>query len=79
MIPATFDSMDPNQLRSLNCFVLGGREDEVFTVEIEKSKNLSILKDLIKEKMAHDLNDVDASDLELLNVSLPVSKIAPCE
>jgi hypothetical protein len=45
----------------------------VFTVEIEKTKNVSILKDLIKEKKARLLSHVDASDLELTQVSLPVN------
>jgi len=44
----------------------------VFTVEIEKSKNVSILKDLIKEKNAPHLNKVAAKDLDLTQVSLPV-------
>jgi len=63
---------DPTQLFSLNCFVLGGDSSEVFTVEILKTKNVSILKDLIKEKQSHRLNHVDASELILNQVSLPV-------
>jgi hypothetical protein len=65
-------SMDP---RSLNCFVLGGRGDQVFTVKIPRNDNVSILKDLIKEKKAHDLDHVDASNLELWKVSLPVDTL----
>jgi len=57
---------------SLNCFVLGGNSSEVFTVEILKTKNVSILKDLIKEKQPRRLNHVDASELILSQVSLPV-------
>ena len=57
---------------SLNCFVLGGDSSEVFTVEILKTKNVSILKDLIKEKQSPRLNHVVASELILSQVSLPV-------
>jgi hypothetical protein len=63
--------LDPTQLLSLNCFVLGDDLNKAFTVEIEKTKNVSILKDLIKEKKAFLLNHVDASDLDLWNVSIP--------
>jgi len=61
---------------SLNCFVLGDDEDQVFTVEIETNKNVSILKDLIKEKKAPHLNHVAASDLELWNVSFPIDNLS---
>jgi len=41
-------------------------------VKILKTKNVSILKDLIKEKKVYCLNHVDASELNLTQVSLPV-------
>ncbi len=44
----------------------------MFTVKIPKTENVSILKKMIKEENAHLLNHVDASDLELSQVSLPV-------
>lgn len=44
-----------------------------FTVEIQKTKNVSILKDEIKKKRARRLSDVDASDLELFQVSIPTN------
>ena len=56
----------------LNCFVLGDKEDNVFTVEISKNKNVSILKDEVKKKKAPHLNHVAASDLELWEVSFPI-------
>jgi len=43
-----------------------------FTIKIPKTENVSILKDLIKEKKAHDLNHVNALKLILSQVSLPV-------
>jgi len=56
----------------LNCFVLGDNENNVFSVEIAKNKNVSILKDEIKKKKVHLLDHVDASDLELWKVSFPI-------
>jgi hypothetical protein len=56
----------------LNCFVLGDDEERVFPVEIAKDKNVGILKKLIKEEKARLLNDVDASDLDLWTVCLPI-------
>src|SRR5258708_7178102 len=46
--------------------------NETFTVKIPKTENVSILKDLIKEKKAPDLDHVAASKLNLTLVSLPV-------
>jgi hypothetical protein len=65
---------DPAQLLSLNCFLLRVDEkpNQFFTVEILKTKNVSILKDLIKEKQSPRLNHVVASELILSQVSLPV-------
>ena len=56
----------------LNCFVLGDKEDNVFTVKIPKTDNVSILKKLIKEENPHTLDRVDAKDLELWEVSFPI-------
>ena len=57
---------------SLNCLVVGDDPDRTFTVEIPKNKNVSILKDLIKEKKARHFDHVAASDLDLWQVSLPI-------
>jgi hypothetical protein len=62
---------------SLNCFVLGGDSPEVFTVEIQKTKNVSILKRLIKEEQSPRLNHVVASELTTWKVSLPADAITP--
>ncbi|KIL56169.1 hypothetical protein M378DRAFT_201035 [Amanita muscaria Koide BX008] len=62
---------------SINCFVLGGDSSEVFTVEIPKTKNVSILKRRIKEEQSPRLNHVAASDLIAWKVSLPVDIITP--
>ena len=63
--------LDPTQLLSLNCFVCGDDLKKVFTLKIPKTKNVSILKSLIKEKKAPHLDHVAASDLDLWNVSIP--------
>ena len=60
----------PRQLLKLNCFVQGDDLQSGFIVEIEKTKAVSNLKDLIKEKKASFLKDVDASHLDLFHVSL---------
>jgi Crinkler effector protein N-terminal domain len=62
--------LDPTQLLSLNCLVVGDDLKKVFTVKIPKTENVSILKDLIKEKKAPHLDHVAASDLDLWNISL---------
>ncbi len=57
---------------TLNCLLLS--EDpkrHVFTVEIPETKNVSILKELIKAKKARHLSQLDASDLILWKVRLP--------
>ena len=50
---------------SLNCLVLGDELEKIFTVKIDKTENVSILKDLIKEKKAPHLDHVAASELDL--------------
>jgi hypothetical protein len=65
----TAAALNPTQLLSLNCLVVGDVLDRMFTVEIPKTENASILKKLIKEKKAPHLNHVAASDLDLWQVS----------
>ena len=69
-IPLEGKALDSTQLLSLNCFVLGDDLKKVFTVEVQKDKNVSILKKLIKEEKACRLEHIDASDLDLWNVSI---------
>ena len=71
--------LDPTQLLSLNCLVLGDDLKKVFTVKIDKTENVSILKKLIKEEKASRLKHVDASDLELWSVSIPTDDNADVE
>jgi hypothetical protein len=60
------------QLLSLYRFVFGDQLDQRFTVKIPKTENVSILKDLIKEKKASNLDHVSASKLILSQALLPV-------
>jgi len=57
---------------SLNCLVLGDDPKKWFTVEIDHNKNISILKGMIKGEKANLFKGVDASDLELFQVSIPI-------
>ena len=74
-LPLTFRSL-PMSL-SLNYLVVGDNPDRIFTVEISKNKNISILKKLIKvEKARHfRVEHVDASDLELWQVSFLIDDL----
>ena len=62
---------------SINCFFLGGDLSEIFTVKILETKNISILKGLIKEELSPCFNHVIASEFITwkLKVSLPVDTI----
>ena len=65
-------ALDPTQLLSLNCFVLGDDLKKVFTLKIPKTENVSILKDLIKEKNSSSLSNVDSKNIDIWNVSIPM-------
>jgi hypothetical protein len=56
----------------LNCFVLGDDEERIFPVKIPRNDNVGILKKLIKEENPHALDRVDAKDLDLWEVCLPI-------
>jgi hypothetical protein len=55
----------------LNCLVLGDDSSHIFTIEIQGTKNISALKEVIKDKKKHTYH-VDADALKLFKVSLPV-------
>src|SRR6266699_3411019 len=60
---------------SLNSLVVGDDPDRTFTVEVPKNKTISILKKLIKEEKARHFEHVDASDLDLWQVSFPIDDL----
>ena len=74
--PVLLPVLDPTQLLSLNCLIHGEVQEKMFTVKIDKTENVSILKDLIKEKRASRLEHVDTSDLDLWKVSIPMDSDA---
>ena len=56
----------------LNCYLLGDDPYQIFSVEIEETKTVGILKSLIKEKNAPQFNHIVASKLKIWRVDLPV-------
>jgi hypothetical protein len=56
----------------LNCLVLGDDHSHIFTIEIQGTKNISALKELVKEKNKPAFDHVPAHTLELFKDSLPV-------
>jgi len=58
---------------NINCIVFGDDPSHVFTIEIEGTKNVSALKDAIKDKNKHAFEHVDAHALNLWQVSIPVA------
>lgn len=60
------------ELLSLRCWVVGQPLDKAFTVEVSPSKDVSTLKDAIKKKQQHNLDRIDASDLDVWAVAIPL-------
>jgi hypothetical protein len=59
----------------LNCSILGDKIDRLFSIEISRTKNISMLKDAIKENQKPKLDSVTASDLDIYMVSNSVQGI----
>jgi hypothetical protein len=55
----------------LNCLIHGETPpvDRIFTIEIMRSKTVTILKDVIKEKKPKNFHSIDADQLTLWKVS----------
>jgi hypothetical protein len=58
----------------LNCLIHDKTPpvDRVFTIEVAKSKTVAILKDVIKEKKPSNFRSIDANELDLWKVLLPL-------
>jgi hypothetical protein len=56
----------------LNSLVLGNDSSHIFTIEIQGTKNISALKEVIKDKKKRVFDHVPADALTLLKVSLAV-------
>jgi len=66
---------DLQSLLSVNCLLLGDDSTKAFTVKIPESENVSILKELIKEKNTYHLAHLDAKDLILYKVTLSSAEV----
>ncbi|RHZ58297.1 hypothetical protein Glove_374g15 [Diversispora epigaea] len=55
----------------LSCLVAGENPSNAFEVEIAKSKSISFLKEVIKEKKKNDFATFDADKLKLWKVDIP--------
>jgi hypothetical protein len=60
---------------SLNCLIHGDDPDRMFTVEAEKTKNVSILKHLIKDQNPSSLGNIDVKNIDLWKVDLHLDKL----
>ena len=58
----------------LNCLVSGDDPNHIFTIEIADTKNVSALKDAIKEKKQLAFQHIDADTLILWKASFPVNE-----
>jgi hypothetical protein len=56
----------------LNCLVLGDDPSHIFTIEILGTKNISMLKEVIKDKKKPVFDHVPADALQLFKDSLPI-------
>ncbi|KAG9296737.1 hypothetical protein G9A89_001369 [Geosiphon pyriformis] len=57
---------------SVFCLVQGESKEKAFAVDIEKSKTVSHLREQIWEKRQHTFSNVDAPELTLWAVSVPI-------
>jgi hypothetical protein len=57
---------------SLFCVVEGEPQSRKFSVKPKLTDTIDDLKDLIKTKKANDFKDIDASNLDLWRVSIPI-------
>lgn len=59
---------------TIRCWIWGRSPFKNFQIEIEPTKDISALRDAIKEKEAHRLAEIDASDLELFMFRKPIAE-----
>ncbi|KAI7815833.1 hypothetical protein BC939DRAFT_83289 [Gamsiella multidivaricata] len=57
---------------TLNLFCLVDGDKTTFSVEIDPTKSVDHLKDLVKAKQTPDFDDITAKDLTLWRVSIPI-------
>ncbi|KAF8905927.1 hypothetical protein BGZ58_006349, partial [Dissophora ornata] len=65
--------MTDNRL-TLFCLVDEEATSQAFSIEIDRTKTVDHLKDLIKAKKTIEFSDVDADKLTLWRVSMPITR-----
>jgi hypothetical protein len=75
-VTQTAATLDFTQPLSLNCFLLGDDLDRMFTVKIDTTETVSILKKLIKEENPSSLGNVDVKNIDLWHVSFPIDDLS---
>jgi hypothetical protein len=58
----------------LNCFVLGHGASHIFPIEIAENKTVGALRKAIKDEKEHAFPHIDADNLILWQVSIPVNR-----
>jgi Crinkler effector protein N-terminal domain len=76
MLPNTGIWQASDELR-LNCLVLGDDSDRVFSVEIDNNKNVSMLREAIKDKTKPAFDSTAANRLDLWKVSIKIDDNLP--
>jgi Crinkler effector protein N-terminal domain len=64
---------------NLNCWVLGEDSTCIFSVEIDRGKNVGDLKKAIKEEKKVAFDRINANSLDVWNVSIPIDEDANLE
>jgi hypothetical protein len=63
------------EIIEVNCLVLGDTEEEIFTVQIPGTKNVSALRKVIKTERANIFGDVDAVKIALCTAFKPYDDV----
>ena len=63
----------------INCLILGDPEDNIFTVEVDTGKNISGLRDAIKDNKEVVFRGVEASSITLCTTFKPYDEIKHTE
>ena len=66
--------MATGTLLRLNCWVLGEDSARIFTVEIDRNKDVGALKKAIKEEKKRAFHDITTDSLQVWKVSIPVDE-----
>jgi hypothetical protein len=59
---------------TLNCWVFGTDSNHIFSIEIDRNENVGDLRQAIKEKTKPSFDHIDANNIDVWNVSIPVDE-----